>query len=291
MSRKTALIAVFIAATVSFSFALPSVAILQTVVAAGIDPTVNSAVTAKTEEVFVNSKRFQVLDRVNAAQVLKEKEFQLSSGLVSDAEMRRAGEYLGADFVVVASVSRLGQTYMISIKMVNVTTGKIEGQASAEKQGTVDVVFGLASEAASKIAGMETAKVASAPAAQGETAQAQAPAQQKSWALDAQFGAVIGDMIGYEGDIVFRWFLTPQLSLGGGVLLGVEDGFYFGVHAIIGYHFLPEIGIGVSFKGFPDYINAFGGPGISLFLFNAIFSVAFDVLGTGSFNVDVGYSF
>ncbi len=291
MSRRMVIIVVALFASASLSFALPSVAILQTIVAAGIDPTVNAAVTAKTEEAFVNSGRFQVLDRVNVMQVLKEKEFQLSTGLVSEAEMRQAGEYLGADFVVVANVSRLGQTYMISIKMVNVTTGKIEGQASGEKQGTVDVLFSLASEVAGKISGMQITSAGTVPAAPKETVPQQPKTPSKSWALDAQLGAIFGENFGGEGDIVFRFFLGSQLSLGGGILLGVGDGFGFGIHAILGYHFIPEFGIGVSFKGLPSYINAFGGPAITIYVFNVMISAAINVLGMGGGIVDVGYSF
>jgi TolB-like protein len=153
MLRKICSIALILIPLGSLAFALPQVAVLKTSVAAGIDPTVESAITGKIEEALVNSGRFQVLDRVSVDQVLKEKEFQLASGIVSESQMRQAGEYLGADFVAVATVTRVGQTFTLSAKMINVTTGQIAVQASADRQGTIDVVLALASEVAGKLAG------------------------------------------------------------------------------------------------------------------------------------------
>jgi hypothetical protein len=51
----------------------------------------------------VASGRYEVLDRSNVDQVLTEKEFQLSSGLVKPEEARQAGEYLGAGFAELGS--------------------------------------------------------------------------------------------------------------------------------------------------------------------------------------------
>ena len=85
-------------------------------------------------------------------QVLTEKEFQLSSGLVKPEEVRRAGEYLGADLVVAGTVSRVGQTYALSAKMIDVATGKVVAQASAEKEGKIDVLLPLARQVGEQLA-------------------------------------------------------------------------------------------------------------------------------------------
>ena len=61
------------------------------------------------------------------------------SGLVSDEDIRKAGDQLssrlGAAFVVVARVSQVGDTYFISAKMIDVRTGEITAQASDESGG------------------------------------------------------------------------------------------------------------------------------------------------------------
>jgi TolB-like protein len=112
-------------------------------------------VTDKIVEELVNSGKFTVLDRANVDQILREKEFQLSSGIVRNEEIRQAGEYLGADYVVLANASRLGSTYVISAKMIDVVTGEIAAQASTEKQGKIDVLLQIARTVGKQISGQE----------------------------------------------------------------------------------------------------------------------------------------
>jgi len=148
-------------------FALPQVAVLDTILSVGMDPAVRSPVTDKIVEELVKCGKYTVLDRASIAQVLKEKEFQLSSGLVGSEEIRRAGEYLGADLVVVASASRVGSTHVITVKMIDVLTGKITAQASEEMKGTIDVLLQVARTVGQRIAGVAVTvrPAAAAPAA------------------------------------------------------------------------------------------------------------------------------
>jgi TolB-like protein len=136
-------------------FSLPHVAVLDTILAAGMDPTVAIPVTEKIIEELVNSGKFTVLDRMNVEQILREKEFQLSSGIVRNEEIRQAGEYLGADYVVLPNASRVGSTYVISAKMIDVVTGEIAAQASTEKQGKIDVLLQIARTVGKQISGQE----------------------------------------------------------------------------------------------------------------------------------------
>jgi TolB-like protein len=132
---------------------LPQVAVLRTAVSPGIDPTVADPITEKIIEALVVSGKYLVLDRLNIERVLAEKELQFSSSIVSQSEMRRAGEYLGADFVIFASISRVGSTHILSCKMVDVTTGAIAAQVSEERKGNIDVLLDAARAVGERIAG------------------------------------------------------------------------------------------------------------------------------------------
>ena len=139
----------------SIALAVPQVAVLDAILAPGTDPTVAGPVTDKIVEELLRSQKFVVLDRANVEQVLREKEFQLSSGIVRNEEIRQAGEYLGADLVIVANVSRVGSTYVISAKMIDVLSGEIIAQASSEKQGKIDVLLEIARTVGKQISGQE----------------------------------------------------------------------------------------------------------------------------------------
>lgn len=157
---KRVYLAVMLALLVPFAgLAVPQLAVLQTVLASGMDPAAAPLITTIIEEEFVNSGKYTVLDRANIEHILKEKEFQLSSGIVRNEEVRQAGEYLGADFVVIGSVSRIGQTYVVTAKIVDVVSGKIVAQTSAEKEGKIDVLLEVARVVGKRLAAYE----ASAP--------------------------------------------------------------------------------------------------------------------------------
>lgn len=152
---KTIAVALVLLLCATAVFSLPHIAVLDTVLAAGIDPAVVVPVTDKIIEELLNSGKYTVIDRANIEQILREKEFQLSSGVVRNEEVRRAGEYLGADFVVVANASRVGSTYVISAKMIDVVTGEIAAQSSTEKQGKIDVLLEIARVVGKQISGQE----------------------------------------------------------------------------------------------------------------------------------------
>ncbi len=154
-NSRIALLALGILILPALAYAKPQVAVLDTVLAAGMDKTVAAPITDKLIEELVNSGKYTVIDRANVEEVLREKEFQLSSGVVKNEEMRRAGEFLGADLVMVASASRVGSTYVISAKMIDVVTGEIVAQASSEQKGTIDVVLEVARTVGRQISGQK----------------------------------------------------------------------------------------------------------------------------------------
>jgi len=110
-----------------------------------------------------------VLDRTTVAKSLEEIEFQMS-GLVSDEDIRKAGNQLGsrlgAAFVVVARVSQVGDTYFISAKMIDVRTGEITAQASDESEGKIAITLKIAQTVGRKLAtGVREAAKEPVPAA------------------------------------------------------------------------------------------------------------------------------
>jgi hypothetical protein len=102
-TRFLALAAVLVSAAAVLP-ALPKVAVLDAVIPEKMDRSVVVPITDKIAEEIVKALQYSVLDRANIEQVLKEKEFQVS-GMVPDSEIKQAGKYLGADYVVVVRVS------------------------------------------------------------------------------------------------------------------------------------------------------------------------------------------
>ena len=127
-----------------FSGWTESMAIPNTVTAEGVYPALSVTIADKIAEELLASNLYEILDRSYVAQVLKEQEFQLS-GLVSEADVKKAGDFLGADYVCVSRISRIEMFYVISAKIINVETGLIIAQTSAEEEGSTAVIFELSS--------------------------------------------------------------------------------------------------------------------------------------------------
>lgn len=130
--------------------ALPKVAVLDVTLSKEVDQSLVVPVTETIMELVVGSKAYTVLDRAYVEQVLKEKEFQLS-GLVSDAQVAQAGQYLGADFVIAGKGQLAAGSYFLVAKMIEVRTGVIAAQATEQAEGKVLVLLELARKLGAKL--------------------------------------------------------------------------------------------------------------------------------------------
>jgi TolB-like protein len=168
MRNRLVIVALLAVAGAAFA-ANPKVAVLDALLPEKMDKNVAIGVTEKISEELVASGRFMVLDRTTVAKSLEEIEFQMS-GLVSDEDIRKAGNQLGsrlgAAFVVVARVSQVGDTYFISAKMIDVRTGEITAQASDESEGKIAITLKIAQTVGRKLAtGVREAAKEPVPAA------------------------------------------------------------------------------------------------------------------------------
>ncbi len=153
---RTRIIILLLACVSAAAFAAPpKVAVLDAVLPEGMEKQVAIGVTEKISEELVASGKYTVLDRTTVGQSLKEIEFQMS-GIVSDADIKKAGEQLnsrlGAAYVVVARVSQLANTFFVSAKLIDIKTGEITAQASYESEGNVAITLSVAQVVGKKLA-------------------------------------------------------------------------------------------------------------------------------------------
>jgi hypothetical protein len=150
--KRTGIALLMAAMAAVAAWSQPKVAVLDAIIPQNMDPSVIIPTTEKIIERLVVSGRFTVLDRSNIESVLKEREFQVS-GMVSDQDVVTAGKYLGADFVVVAKVQKVSETYFISAKMIAIKTGVIANQTSAQGEGKLSTLIDLAGEVGDVLSG------------------------------------------------------------------------------------------------------------------------------------------
>ena len=75
---------------------------------------------------IVSTGKFDVIDRMNRDKILKEQGFQ-HTPLVDEETRVRVGRILGVQKIITGDVSFIDGTYFLSIQLLDVETGRIEG--------------------------------------------------------------------------------------------------------------------------------------------------------------------
>ena len=101
---------------------------------------IKEIVREEISSVIVNAEGFTVLERQLINKVLEENKIQIS-GLVDESQISEVGKLMGANYVLVSTVSPMGKNYHISCKMIEVTTARIAKQRTIQTtKGTGDLV-------------------------------------------------------------------------------------------------------------------------------------------------------
>jgi len=148
--RRRSLLAILPLVSLGTLMALPKVAVLDIAAQTGIDAAVVVPITETIMEEVVGARAYVVLDRAYVEQVLKEMEFELSS-LVGDTQATKAGQFLQADYVVAGKVQIIGDSYFVVAKMIEVRSGVIVAQASAEGEGKISALLGMSRQVGRKL--------------------------------------------------------------------------------------------------------------------------------------------
>ena len=72
--------------------------------------------------------------------ILTEQEFQLS-GCTSDTCQIKVGKLLSVKHLLTGSVGKIGNLQYISIRIVNVETGRVERHIEKQYEGTIDIIM------------------------------------------------------------------------------------------------------------------------------------------------------
>ncbi len=99
---------------------------------------------------LTNSKNFKPVERVMIQQVLKENKYQ-ATGLVDENKISKLGKQMGADFVCVSILKKMGDNYFITAKLVNVTTGSVELQQYVKTENGDNDLFKKVEELSKKM--------------------------------------------------------------------------------------------------------------------------------------------
>jgi formylglycine-generating enzyme required for sulfatase activity len=94
-------------------------------------------ITQYIEEEPYYSGKFELVERTKVDKILMESQYQQSGRCDVECAVK-IGKKLGASKVIIGTVGRLGNSYTIQIKLVDVATGKIERPASIQAESRLE---------------------------------------------------------------------------------------------------------------------------------------------------------
>lgn len=130
-----------------------TLAILDFNVVSGISPNESITLTNIFRSELFKTNRFNILERNDMQSILEEQAFTLT-GVCNSAECAvEIGQLLSAEKMVIGDFGKVGETFSITIRMVNVSTGKMEKALNERFQGDPEVFLDIIREMAQKLAG------------------------------------------------------------------------------------------------------------------------------------------
>lgn len=96
--------------------------------------------TDKLRGELIKTGKYTVLERSQMNEVLKEQGFQ-QSGCTSEECVIEMGQMVGVQQMVAGSIGKVGRTYLVSLRMIDVETAKIVKSVDHQVKGEIDDVL------------------------------------------------------------------------------------------------------------------------------------------------------
>jgi len=129
------------------------------------DKDIGEAVAENLRNALVQHKQFTVVERSQIEKALKEASFS-QSGLVEGSQAVTLGKLLGAKVIVVGSVTKIGSTYTVNARFIDVATGEATEARSLDTDDENQIAK-LVKTLAADLSGRTAASPLAASAPQG----------------------------------------------------------------------------------------------------------------------------
>mgnify|MGYP003880976931 CR=1 FL=1 len=114
----------------------------------GFKSDVGKSITEIFRVSMINTGKYRVVERETLDKVLREQNLQVGSAVIDENSAVKIGKILGAEFIIIGNVVKLGETYTINTRMVDVQTGEVIITAIKTTKGEADQLLGIVREAA-----------------------------------------------------------------------------------------------------------------------------------------------
>jgi|GEM_PF-4867981 len=109
--------------------------------AEGVEDSEARAITGRLRIWLGRTGTFEVIERNQMENIMEEMGFQFSGACDTDECVVQVGRILGASKMVAGSVSKVGTLYSLQIRIIDITTSRIEHTSFADEPGGIEAVM------------------------------------------------------------------------------------------------------------------------------------------------------
>lgn len=135
----------------------PLVAVLDLQVTGGILKSEALALSDRLRSEMQSQKKFDLIERSQMDALLKEQEFSMSE--FSEDAAAKAGKLLSAEQVVVGTIGKVGRTYTVDVRLIDVTSGKVVNSSQQDYDGPTEGLVQVMRNVARTFAGLAPLKI------------------------------------------------------------------------------------------------------------------------------------
>jgi hypothetical protein len=114
--------------------------------AIGVSMQLASSLQEQFESEILQFKRFKIISRSNLDLILRENGFSMSGACSDEACLAQAGSLAGIEKIVTGTISRVGATYNVVLKLISVRSGRIEASANRQYTGDEDGLLDISKD-------------------------------------------------------------------------------------------------------------------------------------------------
>lgn len=154
------LTSMFITSTAPAQQKRMTVAVLEFQRTGALDAGEAATLTNRFRGLLVQTETFEVVEREKMKEILKEQDFTMTDQCNSAECAVQIGQLLGVQAMIAGDIGKVGQTYTLDLRMVDVSTGKIIKTHNEDYKGEIDGLLAIMKKASEKFAEAERSKLA-----------------------------------------------------------------------------------------------------------------------------------
>jgi LPXTG-motif cell wall-anchored protein len=135
----------------------PVVAVLDLQVSGGILKSEATALSDRLRSEMQELKKFDLIERSQMDALLREQDFSASE--LSESNAAKAGKLLSAEQVAIGTIGKVGRTYTVDVRLIEVETGKVINSSKQDYIGPTEGLVQVMRNIARIFAGLQPLKV------------------------------------------------------------------------------------------------------------------------------------